>query len=122
MEESWGKGRNRRLGGADCRVEEIATVGIRVGVAEEEDQKSSKMVVNKGVVFVPENESIRWAKKCIVCGIKDGLSAKEVVEFIQSRGYLKTKVNHLAENLWGARSKNKRRSKAIELSMKIRNG
>lgn len=73
---------------------------MRVAKPIEEAKINGKSVASSEAMCVPEKETSQWAKKCIVCGLKEDISAKEVVEFIQSRGYLKTRVNQLADDLW----------------------
>lgn len=42
-------------------------------------------------IFKPEKETIEWVKKALICRLKEGVHAEEVVDFLQSRGYFQTR-------------------------------
>lgn len=47
-----------------------------------------KEVIGKNLMFFkPEKSSVAWAKSCLSCGLKSGVSLDEIVELLDARGY-----------------------------------
>lgn len=56
--------------------------------------------VEKNPVFLPDKKSVSWAKKCLVCYVNKEWKAEELVEFLQAKGYVKTRVCRLSCDSW----------------------
>lgn len=41
----------------------------------------------KSAIFLPEKEAVAWAKKRLICGLKDGVRVSDAVELLHSKNY-----------------------------------
>lgn len=55
---------------------------------------------DRAVQFLLSKESIAWAKNIFICGLKDGVSARDAVEFLQAKNLNKTRICQLTFDSW----------------------
>lgn len=53
-----------------------------------------------GKVPFPDKTTIQWAKKCLVGFTMKETKAEDIVEFLQSKGYVKSRVCRLSSAAW----------------------